>query len=375
MAQSGDDAVTNETGTHKVRRSGSPLMQGVRFDAELSAAIGLLALTEDPLDVAAQRQSFRHNYESARPLSMEGVVVEDLTPDGLATPPVRVRTYRPVHRAEGPLPALLWVHGGAFSFAFAEIDDDFCSRIAVDSGYLVVSPEYRLAPEHPFPAGLDDVYHTLQWMFARQRDLEIDPGCVAIGGPSAGGAIAAAVCLRARDEGGPTIQLQILCCPVTDDRLRTRSIHEYQQAPGFDAVQAAAMWPRYLGTGFSGHVSPYAAPARARSLAGLPPAYIVTAQHDALRDEAIGYATRLISAGNRTELHHVPDTFHTFDLVVPTSELSQRVYADYLAVLRRTRSEAAPSATPDLAGSVSAAPIPGESTSSRLTGPSTHAGG
>ena len=319
----------------------------LEFDAELSAAMALFATPEDPLDVAAQRESFRRNYESARPLSMAGLSVDDLTPESPSAPPVGIRVYRPIHPQSTRLPALLWLHGGAFSFAFAEIDDDFCSRIALDAGFLVISPEYRLAPEHPFPAGLDDAYHTLEWMVATQDALGIDGGCIAVGGSSSGGAIAAALCLRARDEAGPTIQLQILSCPVTDDRLETRSMRLYQQAPGFDGIQAVAMWQRYLRAHASSEASPYAAPARARSLAGLPPAYVLTAQHDALRDEAIQYAVRLIAAGNRCELHHLPDAFHTFDLVVPTAGISQRVYADYLAVLRRARSEAAPSVAAD----------------------------
>lgn len=318
-------------------------MGDARFDAELSAAIALFASPEDPLDVAAQRESFRRNYEAARPLSMRGVGVEDLEPDGsIGGPPVRVRIYRPLHLGPKFLPAMLWLHGGAFSFAFAEIDDDFCSRVAVDTGYLVVSPDYRLSPEHPFPAGLDDAYATLEWMTSAAAGLGTDIACVAVAGSSSGAGLAAAVCLRARDHRGPNIQLQILSCPVTDDRLDTPSMRIYNDAPVFDGIQAAAMWDRYLGP-VRPDVSAYAAPARARDLGGLPPAYIVTAQHDPLRDEALTYAMRLIAAGNRTELHHVPDTFHSFDLVVPTSGVAQRVYADYVAVLRRARAESAPS--------------------------------
>jgi acetyl esterase len=313
------------------------------FDAELSAAITLFDTPDDVLDVEAQRESFRRNYELARPLSLVGVEVQDIEAESSGQPPVRVRTYRPIHATGKPLPVLLWLHGGAFSFGFAEIDDDFCSRLALDAGYLIASPDYRLSPEHPFPASIDDAYNTLEWMVARAASLGIDTGCIAVGGSSSGGALAAAVCLRARDEHGPSIQLQILSCPVTDDRMDTHSMRMYDDTPVFDRVQTASMWDRYLGVDRPAVISPYAAPGRARSLADLPPAYIVTAQHDPLRDEALSYGMRLIAAGNRTELHHLPDTFHSFDLVVPTSGVSLRAYADYLAVLRRTRAEAAPS--------------------------------
>jgi len=347
---------------HRRRRRGEAW-----FDAELSAAIAFFDTPDDLLDIEAQRESFRRNYEGARPLSMTGVEVLDIPGGTSEGPPVRVRIYRPVHAPEGALPAMLWLHGGAFSFAFAEIDDDICSRLALDAGYVLVSPDYRLSPEHPFPAGIDDAYRTLEWMAAQATRMGLDPGCIVVGGSSSGGALAAAICLRARDEHGPTIQLQVLSCPVTDDRMDSPSMRTYDDTPVFDQVQAAAMWDRYLGTDRPPDVSPFAAPARARSLADLPPAYVVTAHHDPLRDEALRYAMRLIAAGNRTELHHFPDTFHSFDLVVPTSGLSLRVYSDYLAILRRVRADAAPSAPVEAGRGAEGTDVPeyGPTTSAR----------
>ncbi|RKS75539.1 acetyl esterase/lipase [Motilibacter peucedani] len=305
---------------------------GGRMDAELSAALIMFDIG-DGTDLEDGRERLHAIHRTSSLTVPHAVEVRDIAP-GPDGPPVRVRFYRP--RGAADVPVMLWLHGGAFAFGFAEIDDELCVRLAEDSGFAIASPDYRLSPEHPFPAAFDDGYGTLEWVLRNAGPLGLDTGCVAVGGSSAGGALAAGVCLRARDEGGPEIHQQLLICPVTDDRMATRSMQLYTHSPCFTRQGAELMWDRYLGP--SRDEPPrYAAPAREEDLSGLPPAFVLTAEEDPLRDEGIDYALRLIAAGTSTELHHVPGTFHSFDSIVPTAGVSQRAYADYLAALQRCR--------------------------------------
>jgi acetyl esterase/lipase len=195
--------------------------------------------------------------------------------------------------------------------------------------------DYRLAPEHPFPAGLEDCYAAFAWTLAAAGELGVDASRVAVAGASAGGALATAVALMARDRGEPLPAFQLLLYPVTDDRLITASMTTFVDIPGWNRRNSEHMWRHYLGGAGPREVcSPYAAPARAEDLRGLPPAYVMTAGFDALRDEGLQYAQRLIEAGIPTELHHYPETFHGFDTLVDAA-VSRRARAEHHAVLCR----------------------------------------
>ena len=305
------------------------------MDAELAAAL-IMFDAGDPHDLDSARKRLRKIYTANKPQIPETVRVRDLQTTSPFGPPVRLRLYEP-RAASAPMPAMLWIHGGAFTYGFPEMDDDICMRLAADSGFLIASPEYRLSPENPFPAGFDDSYDSLQWL-ANQADLlGINRDHLVVGGTSAGGALAAGVCLRARDESGPKIRQQILACPVIDDRLITDSMKKYDNSPIFTNSEARLMWQRYLGENRD-NPPRYAAPGREHDLSNLPSTYVLTADIDPLRDEGINYAVRLIEAGNLVELHHLPGTFHSFDTTVPTAGISQRVYQDYLAALLRSYS-------------------------------------
>ncbi|MFD0900828.1 alpha/beta hydrolase [Actinomadura sediminis] len=256
------------------------------------------------------------------------VEVTDRTIPG--APPVPVRIYRPV-RAAGPTPVLVYFHGGGFVTGGLENEHGRCLAFAGEEGIAVVSVGYRLAPEHPFPAGLDDCHAATTWAQAHASGFGGDPARVAVGGGSAGGALAAADALRARDEGGPPLAFQMLLYPVLDDRMDTPSMRAFTDPPLFNRTDAAHMWRHYLG---GRPATPYAAPARAGDLAGLPPAYVLAAEFDPLRDEALEYARRLIEARVPTELRHVPGVCHGFDGVL-SADAARRAFAEQRDVLRR----------------------------------------
>ncbi len=270
------------------------------------------------------------------PVANPRVTVADrLVPGPADGPEVPVRTYAPAG-ANGMLPAVLWIHGGGFTGGSPAQNDDLCLRIAEEARCFVVSVDYRLAPAHPFPAALDDCYAVLRWLAAPDSGLGIDPGRIAVGGSSAGGNLAAAVALMARDRGEVLLAFQLLVYPCLDDRHTTPSSHE-MAAEGmiWNRAQSLRGWQLYLGSAGNGEVSPYAAPARVTNLAGLPPTYVMAAELDLLRDEDIEYAMRLMQAGIPTELHVHPGAMHGFVLFAASAPVSERAISGYVTALKR----------------------------------------
>jgi acetyl esterase len=258
-------------------------------------------------------------------------------PGAPGDPEVPVRIYRPVAPVSEPMPGVVEIHGGGFIMGDLEMTDGFCDRVAAEFPAVVVSVQYRLAPEHPFPAGIDDCYAALTWLADNAEDLGIDPARIAIAGQSAGGGLAAGVALMARDRGGPALCFQLLEIPELDDRLDTVSMTEFVDTPLWNRPNAIRSWSWYLGDDDlpgSDDVSPYAAPARAEDLAGLPPAFVSVMEFDPLRDEGLIYATRLLQAGVSTELHAYPGTFHGSAMVADAS-VSKRAGRDAFDALRR----------------------------------------
>ncbi len=245
---------------------------------------------------------------------------------------ISVRVYEPPNRTE-LAPALVFCHGGAFTVGDLDTEDLRCREFARRTQVVVVSVDYRLAPEHPFPAGFEDCYDVVSWVASAGAELGIDPTRIAVGGSSAGGALAAAVALACRDLGGPALVLQLLLYPVLDERLVTASMRACTDTPGWNQPNSVHMWRHYLGG--RADPSPYAAPARASDLAGLPRAYVLTVEFDPLRDEGIEYARRLMAAGVPTELHNLPGAFHGFDAAAPEAALSRRALTEQCATLAR----------------------------------------
>ncbi|NUR93615.1 MAG: alpha/beta hydrolase [Nonomuraea sp.] len=273
---------------------------------------------------------------AADPPAETDVAIEDRHvpgPDG--DPDVRVRIYRPAGEGTNR-PGLYWIHGGGMIIGVPEIDDAMMIEYVEQLGVVVVSVDYRLAPENPHPAPVEDCYAGLVWTAKNAGELGIDPARLAVGGASAGGGLAAATVLLARDRGGPEVAFQLLVCPMLDDRNTTPSSQEFTEAVVWDRAANLYGWAALLGDRAGGDdVSPYAAPARATDLAGLPPAFVDVGELEVFRDEDIDYAQRLARAGVSTEFHLYPGAFHGFDGMIPGAELSRRARATRLAALRR----------------------------------------
>jgi len=234
-------------------------------------------------------------------------------------------------------PAAIYdVHGGGFILGSAKDGHADNLRLARELGVVVVSVDYRLAPEHPYPAPLEDCYAGLAWTAKNADGLGVDADRIAIHGISAGGGLCAGLALLARDRGGPAIAFQYLGVPELDDRLDTPSMRTYTDTPIWSRPRAEFSWDAYLGPGRRGtaDVSPYAAPARATDLSGLPPAYVSAMQFDPLRDEDIAYAQTLLQTGIPTELHVFPGTFHGSSMVEEAA-ISRREADEAVVVLRR----------------------------------------
>jgi acetyl esterase/lipase len=244
-----------------------------------------------------------------------GVAISDDVADG-----VPVRIYR---GAPAPAPTVIYCHAGAFVLGNLDTDHRQCVEMARRGQCTVVSVDYRLAPEHPYPAALDDAARVLDWSIGNADD----PSRVAVAGSSAGGALAACLAQRSADR----LVFQLLHQPVLDDR-GTGSKTDFTETPAFDGPAAELMWRYYLG---AAEASADSVPARRDQLHGLPTAFISCAEVDPLRDEALDYAQRLLRDGVATELHVFPGTCHGFDSLLPDWEVSEQLFALQGRVLRR----------------------------------------
>jgi acetyl esterase len=221
--------------------------------------------------------------------------VSDRTIDG-PNGSVNVRVYTPVGAGDGPLPCLVYFHGGGWVIGDIQTLDTVCRAVANRSGAKVVSVDYCLSPEYKFPKPLEDCVAATKWVAEHGGEIGVDGSRIAVGGDSAGGNLAAAVALRARDEGGPAIALQALVYPVTDYSFETESYAVNADGYLLTKDMMIWFWDHYLNSAADGE-NPLASPLRADDLSGLPPAVVITAEYDPLRDEGEAYAKRLSEAG------------------------------------------------------------------------------
>lgn len=264
----------------------------------------------------------------ARPVPRVGVDVADHAEAG-----VPVRVYRPAVGASGG--ALLWLHGGGLIVGRPAMDDGRCVAWARDLGLVVVSVDYRLAPEHPFPAALDDAYAAWSWLQGAANGLGVDPARIAVGGASAGGGLAACLAQRLRDAGGPQPAAQLLVYPMLDDRTAARRELDGAGHRVWTNRSNLAGWSAFLGREPGApEVPDHAVAARAADLAGLPPAWIGVGALDLFLDEDRAYAARLAAAGVATEVHEVPGAPHGFDALAPDVPLARAFMERQTAFLR-----------------------------------------
>ncbi|MFI5793601.1 alpha/beta hydrolase [Streptomyces sp. NPDC051677] len=250
-------------------------------------------------------------------------------------PEVPVRVYRP-HGATEPVPGLLYTHWGGLISGDLDTNHSAVLRIAEQARVMVFSVDYRLAPEHPFPNGLNDCFAVLEWVVEHGAELGVDTDRLGVAGDSAGGALAAGLALLARDRGVP-LRMQCLSFPALDDRLETPSALAFVDTPVLDRGSALLSWHHYLGgkdASERSDVSPYATPGRAEDLTGLPATFLSSCEFDPFRDEDLGYARRLIEAGVPTELHHYPGTFHACTGITEAA-VSERMVRDQIDAIRR----------------------------------------
>jgi acetyl esterase/lipase len=316
-----------------------------QLDPELRTVIAKLP-TDRPLDltqIPAARVKMKKMVTemlAAMP-AVEGVTSQDQSAPGpQGGPAVRVRVYRPDDQPS-KLPALFWIHGGGYVMGDIEQDDRLMKQMVKRIGCVAVSVDYRLAPEHPFPAPVEDCYAGLKWLFAHANELGVEPSRIAIGGPSGGGGLTAGLALLARDRKEVQVAFQLLIYPMIDDRNTTPASYTITDPRVWNRESNRLGWKAYLGRdGGGAGVSPYAAATRATDLTNLPPTYISVGTLDLFIDENIEYAQRLIQAGVPTELHVYPGAFHGFDLFAPSARVSKQFKADRDAALKRALHDA-----------------------------------
>lgn len=289
-------------------------------------------------DIPATRQFLQGLTAAmaAQAPEITGVATSDhFAPSANGDPDVMVRIYQPEDRPE-TLPALLWIHGGGYVLGSVAEDDARAKGYALALNCVVASVEYRLAPEHPFPAPLEDCYTGLKWLAANAAQFGVDPSRIAIGGASAGGGLAAGLGLLARDRDEVDVSYQLLIYPMIDDTNVAQASETVPDAPLWTRANNLIGWRSYLGQEPGGDgISAYAAPARATDVSGLPPTFIGVGTPDLFRDEDIAYAQRLMQAEVITELHVYSDGWHAFDMFAPETVTSKRFSGEYIRLLKR----------------------------------------
>ncbi len=259
----------------------------------------------DTVPIATAREQFARLTPFFHPFVEVARVMDRMTDEG-----VPLRVYQPAVEHPGPIPGIVYFHGGGWALGDLETHDTLCRQLANHAGAVVVAVDYRLAPEHPFPAAFDDAFAAVRHVTVNAGALGIDPARLAVAGDSAGGNLAAAVALRSRAAGGPKIALQCLLYPVLDHACDTASYREFADGFGLTRAKMQFFWNSYR----SGHDGgdPLLSPLRADDVSSLPPALVVTAQYDVLRDEGEAYADRLTASAVPMELMRVEGVIHGF---------------------------------------------------------------
>jgi len=296
-------------------RSSADMGSTMQLDADAAAVLDLIRQSGRPpyetMSVAQAREAYDAGRAATQGPPQEVAAVETLQVPGSEGAPIALRLYRPLRPSASPTPVVVYLHGGGWVLGSLESHDGLCRRLANASGCAVASVDYRLAPEHPFPAAGEDALAATRWVAAEATGLGLDRGRIAIGGDSAGANLALITALAARDGDGPALGYQLLLYPVTDLAMDTPSHRLF--AEGHLLTSGAMHWfaDHYL----AGRAKPddwRVSPLKAPSLSGLPPTYLMSASHDPLRDEGEALALRLVEEGVETTLFRAPGQIHGF---------------------------------------------------------------
>jgi acetyl esterase/lipase len=301
-----------------------------RLDPQLVAEVALVRVPFTAAALPAIRQSLDERRAQLAAATDPGVVTVEDSSVNLPRRSVGIRVYRGT-RAR-PAPCVLFFHSGGLVLGNLDTDHLRCLALAREAECVLISVDYRLAPEHPFPAAFEDCLGVTEAVLDDSQAFGVDPARLALSGSSAGGGLAAAVALCLRDRGGRQPVFQLLHQPMLDAATATPSMREFVATPGFDAESARFSWASYLA---GRPVEAYASATRADTLEGLPPAHICCSEIDPLRDEAIDHARRLLESGVPTELHVVPGTCHGFDSFAPSHPSSVSELQAQVDALRR----------------------------------------
>lgn len=310
---------------------GSPGRAPVPFARELLPVVEALA-AEPPLNaetLALTRTQASHAPSGAdlavgRPISVEELII----PGPAGAPDLEITVFRPLG-APGGLPVLVNFHGGGMIVGHRSWEHGRVIDLVEKHGAIGVNVEYRLAPEDPYPAGVEDDYAATAWVAEHAAELGGDPQRIVVMGGSAGGGFAAAVALMARDRGGPDLAGQLLLCPMLDNTNSTVASQQYDGIGTWQREANLLAWRCVLGPdlAYSEEAPAYAAPSRAADLSGLPPAFVEAGSAEMFRDEDVDYAMRIWAAGGEAELHVWSGGFHGFDIYAPESELARAARA------------------------------------------------
>lgn len=318
-----------------------------KLDDEVAAA--LQAMTSDPPpqrpalgDVQAHRDGLGTNlkfmYEANYPKDDPSITQKDFYTASADGHRIMLRWYSKSLPGFEAGPAILFIHSGGTIIGKVPDFDNILHHYVAKTGVPFLSVEYRLAPEVRYPKALEDVYAGLNWLHEYAGELGVDTRRIAVMGESAGGLIAAALCIYAREKGGPAISRQLLVYPMLDDRNVTADDYVRPFLVWSD-VDNQTGWEAYLGSNVRGSVAvpATAAPARLVDAAGLPPAYIEVGELDLFREENVSYATKFWRAGIRAELHVFPDLPHGYDLMAPKAQATQEAFANRLRAISSVR--------------------------------------
>lgn len=285
------------------------------------------------LDVYADLPTWREALRAtAGPTGTDnGVQVEDIVIPGVNSGDVPVRIYRPAAQTGRASAAAVWIHGGGFAIGAPNAEDAHCRRLTRELGIVIAAPDYRLAPEHPYPAAFDDCLATFDWLGENATANQVDPARIALGGHSAGASLATAVALALGDRPGLRPAYLFAGYPVLDDRQNTPSARAIVDPRLWNRPQAQTMWSNYLGS--ARPELGYAVPARAQDLSGLPPMFVMTCELDPSRDEGQAFAARARAAGVLVETYDVPGVPHMFDVLLPDAPMTDRAVKLWTAAL------------------------------------------